>query len=85
VLAGESGWFGGGGHDQATPRQPVLEVGHRVVGEVGAAACSPPFRGRTRGWMGSGRAVPRLWRSCRSRRFGSARRSREHAARDPYS
>lgn len=35
VLAGESGWFGGGGHDHATPRRPVLEVGHRVVGEVG--------------------------------------------------
>lgn len=35
VLAGESGWFGGGGHGQVTPRRPVLEVGHRVVGGVG--------------------------------------------------
>jgi len=37
LLAGESGWFGGGSHDQATPRRPVLEVGHRWSARLGCS------------------------------------------------
>ena len=34
VLAGEASQFGGGRHHERTPWRPVLEIGHRVVGQV---------------------------------------------------
>ena len=34
VLAGEPCQFRGGGHDQPAPQRPLLDVGHRIVGEV---------------------------------------------------
>jgi hypothetical protein len=35
VLAGEAGQFRCGRHHHGTPRRPVLEIGHRMVGQIG--------------------------------------------------
>jgi hypothetical protein len=34
VLAGETGQFGGGSYHERTPRRPVLEIGHWLVGQI---------------------------------------------------
>jgi hypothetical protein len=44
MLAGETGQFGGGGHHQRPPRWPMLEVGHRIVGEIGPQHGAHCFR-----------------------------------------
>jgi hypothetical protein len=44
MLTGVASQFGGGSHYQRTPRRPLLEVGHRMVGEVRLQHVSDCFR-----------------------------------------